>query len=157
MNDVVIESLEEALISRYEEAKNKRGADNDQELMDKAISDMQEYYKTCCNYSSKIAELEMSRDHDEKTFELERKKMKQRSDDEQRHDESTISLEKEKRKMSWQKVALDVGLALVPVLTLLISISANSDLADRIFYFEEKGRTFTSKNGRDLHIRTFNK
>jgi hypothetical protein len=81
-------------------------------------------------------------------LELEERKMEQHEMIEESRNEAGIRLEQEKQKITWKRVAFELGKLVIP---LGISIVHYNMAQKKVFDFEEHGR-ITSTAGRELHL-----
>lgn len=148
--------LQEALLERYDQFKNAMHTypeDSDEYKaakrgMGELIQEMQTFNKNECDYWAKQEERRIEEEHNEAMIAIEERKLEEHNRVERERNEANLAVEREKRKISWQRVAFEFGLILVP---LFMNRSTYFKAQGNMLEFEKTGRV-TSTVGRELHL-----
>lgn len=112
------------------------------------LEKMQAFDRSESEYYAKQEERRITEEHNRRMLELEERKMEQHEMIEESRNEAGIRLEQEKQKITWKRVAFELGKLVIP---LGISIVHYNMAQKKVFDFEEHGR-ITSTAGRELHL-----
>ena len=115
-----------------------------QDILEKMLA----FNRTKLEFDAKNDEYREEVRHNQEMESLEKDKQADHRRIEEDKNRANLELEKEKQKVTWQRVAFEIGKIAVP---LALTIIHYNGAQKRVFDFEEHGR-ITSTAGRELHL-----